>query len=350
MTRIAFSAALLLGFALASCDTAPSPATPDAAAAARLGTAEPDASADAPVDYTLRAHADPALFLQPGTDNTGWYCYAEPCWFAVDFTVPAGAHWTITEVAIEGLKTPPSFYNFDGFSFRIHADDNGAPAATPLFTRTNAAFTEGPTDRPSYSTFGFDVSGASAPVLAAGTYWLSFDMVNEAAGFQQAFLWRRHLPAAGRTALVGDQAGAWSPLGGDQDLAFDLFGYTLSVDVKPGSADNPVNPGARGRLPVAVLTTDAFDAATLDPATLTLGDGVGAETPVARRRNGTVMAALEDVDGDGDLDLVLHVEVSALVANGDLTAATTRLVLSATTTGGTPVRGADAVRVVPAAL
>ena len=349
MTRTALPAALLLGLALAACDTAQAPAATGAAAPAQVGTAEPDASADAPATYTLRAHADPALVLQPGTGPVGWYCYGEPCWFAVDFTVPAGAFWTITEVAIEARKTAP-FYRFDGFSFRIHADANGAPAATPLFSRANSAFTEGPTSLPAYSTFGFDVAGPAAPVLGAGTYWLSFDMVNEADSFLQAFLWRRHLPAAGRTALVGDQNGAWVALGGDQDLAFDLFGYALSVDVKPGSADNPVNPGARGRLPVAVLTTDAFSAATLDPATLTLGDGVGAETPVARHRNGTPMTALEDVDGDGDLDLMLHVEVPALVANGDLTPATTRLVLSATTTGGTPVRGSDAVRIVGGAV
>lgn len=309
----------------------------------------------APVNDPLAAgktasHADPDLYLQPSTTNLGWLCSGSTCWFAVDFTVPAGAYWSLTEIAIEG-SNPAPFYAFDGFNFRIHADDGGKPAAAALFSRTNAPYTEAPAG-PTWKTFGFDLAGATAPVLGPGTYWLSFDMVNEAAGFKQAFRWVIHTPPVGGTAVFAGfiNAGPWSPLGIQQDLAFSLFGAAPTLDVKPGSAGNPVNLTERGRLPVAVLTTSTFDAAKLDPATVRLGDGLGADTPVAARNNGTLMASLEDVDGDGDLDLMLHFEVPALVAGGDLTPASTRLILNGATTDGTPVRAVDAVRIVGKAV
>lgn len=119
----------------------------------------------------------------------------------------------------------------------------------------------------------------------------------------------------------------------------------MTIDVRPGSSENPVNAGARGTLPVAVLTTADFDATTLALHTVTLGDGAGAEAPVATRPNGTTMAARADVDGDGDADLLLHFDIPAIAANGDLAATTSLLVLQGTSSGGQAVRGTDAVRI-----
>ena len=85
----------------------------------------------------------------------------------------------------------------------------------------------------------------------------------------------------------------------------------------------------------------------MDPSTVTLGDGSAPDTPVAVRQNGTLMASLVDVDGDGDLDLVLHFSRDALIANGDLTGATTKLILKGRTTGGTSFTGEDSVRPIP---
>ena len=52
------------------------------------------------------------------------------------------------------------------------------------------------------------------------------------------------------------------------------------------------------------------------------------------------------MDGDGDADLVIHFERAQLVANGDLTTATTSLVLRANLLDGRQVEGRDAVRVI----
>src|SRR5690606_37522874 len=98
---------------------------------------------------------------------------------------------------------------------------------------------------------------------------------------------------------------------------------TVLVDVQQGS----VNLNSKGLLPVAILGESGFDpVAEVDLSTLTLGDGSAEDTPLARRQYGTYMAAREDVNGDGLRDLVLHFSTPSLVANGDLTSASTELV------------------------
>ena len=354
--RIAF-ALLALMTTFAACDGVSTPDTPTNAGgtppvAIRVDL-PPDAAA--PTDPTTAARgAAPPLYLQPRDQNLAYGCVRDPgdpenssCRdLAVDFTVPEGTYWILDEISIEAFffEDPTSVFgtSFEGFSFDLYADEGGQPAPAPFFSRTDAAFTS------EVSSYFFDVSGATAPVLAPGTYWLAFDMVNEADGFRPSFYWGAKAPAVGSPALVqGEVEGEWVSFGDDQDLGFSLFGFSTGIDIRPGSDENPVNLRSRGLLPVAVLSTDAFDATTLDPAAITLGDNDGADTPVATRRNGTLFASLEDVNEDGLLDLVLHFEVQALVANGDLDAGTTFLVLNGATSDGGPLRAADAVRIVP---
>jgi len=121
----------------------------------------------------------------------------------------------------------------------------------------------------------------------------------------------------------------------------------ITIDIKPGTSPNDVHRSSKGRVPVAVLTTAAFNAANIDVASVTLGDEVSQDTPVALQNKGVPMASLKDVDGDGDLDLILQFDIPALVANGDLTASTTQLVLKGTLMSGGAVRGGDNVMVKP---
>ena len=92
--------------------------------------------------------------------------------------------------------------------------------------------------------------------------------------------------------------------------------------------------------------TDDFDATTVDPATVTLGNDDGNDTSVATKKNGSLFASEQDVDGDGRDDLMLHFEVPALVDNGDLDGTSTELVLNGETADDTPVQGSDSVRIV----
>lgn len=103
----------------------------------------------------------------------------------------------------------------------------------------------------------------------------------------------------------------------------------LDLLILPGGDPNPVNLRRGGLLAVAILSTPTFNAADVDPDAVTLGDGSGTDTRVAKHQNGAFQSATEDIDGDGLLDLVLMFDVRTLVANGDLTDQTTMLVLNA---------------------
>lgn len=83
--------------------------------------------------------------------------------------------------------------------------------------------------------------------------------------------------------------------GGTVDIgALEVQPQTVQIDVKPGGDPNSINLASNGVIAVAILTTDDFDATTVD-AGLVVFAGATA-----------VHNTLEDVDGDGDFDLVLH--------------------------------------------
>jgi len=123
----------------------------------------------------------------------------------------------------------------------------------------------------------------------------------------------------------------------------------IEIDIKPGSDPNSIklSPQGDGMIAVAILSSVGFDASLVDPATATLGDEDGADTPVARRRNGSLFASLEDANDDGRPDLLLHFSRSELIGNGDLTTDVTSLILLAELVDGRHARGEDAVRVIP---
>lgn len=112
----------------------------------------------------------------------------------------------------------------------------------------------------------------------------------------------------------------------------------VSVDIKPGAFPNTINLGSNGVVAVAVLSTQTFDARLVDPASVQLA---GARAKV--KGNGTPIAELKDVNGDGRMDLVVQVTTSAMeVTNGDVSAYLTGRLFD-----GTRVIGVDSIRVVP---
>jgi hypothetical protein len=133
--------------------------------------------------------------------------------------------------------------------------------------------------------------------------------------------------------------------GENRATAYGVNDYGVLSDVQPGLSPNVLPYGVGGYLPVALLTTAEADAREIDPAVLTLGDERGTDTPVARGRDGRPMSQLTDVDGDGDLDLLVHFDQTALERNGDLTRVTTQLVLTGDLGDGRVARGSDRVMV-----
>jgi hypothetical protein len=109
----------------------------------------------------------------------------------------------------------------------------------------------------------------------------------------------------------------------------------VEIDIKPGSYPNAINLKKKGLIPVAILTTPDFDATTVDPLSVQFGpDGA-----VEAHGKGHI----EDVDGDGDDDLVLHFKTQETgIEPGDTEAS-----LIGMTFGGTVIYGSDSIVTVP---
>jgi hypothetical protein len=121
----------------------------------------------------------------------------------------------------------------------------------------------------------------------------------------------------------------------------------VDLDVKPGSASNTINIGSKGLIPVAILGSDDLDVTTIDVSSILLGDGSSTGTGVNVKKNGTYQYSIEDVDGDGDMDLVMHFSTTALVANGDLSSASTSLDVTGMNLDGVLIIGDDTITIVP---
>jgi len=81
----------------------------------------------------------------------------------------------------------------------------------------------------------------------------------------------------------------------------------IALDIKPGSYPNSINPKAKGVIPVAILGHDGFDVTTVDVSSITFGKTGTEASPIHDLTDPLVLADhLKDVNGDGDIDLVLH--------------------------------------------
>jgi hypothetical protein len=124
---------------------------------------------------------------------------------------------------------------------------------------------------------------------------------------------------------------------GCDTLALQVNPLQVSIDIKPGEYPNSINVGSGGSVPVAILSSPTFDATSVDPLTVTL-----ASASVRLKGNGTPQVSTQDVNGDGLLDLVVHVSTEAL----QLSEADVQTTLEGRTYGGIYITGVDSVRVV----
>jgi len=112
----------------------------------------------------------------------------------------------------------------------------------------------------------------------------------------------------------------------------------VEIDIKPGSDRNPINPYARGLLPVAILGSDSFDVANIDVTTLAFGPSK--TEPAHDLTQPDVWADhTRDANGDGFVDLITHYRTREVgLALGD-----TQACLGGKLTDGTPFEGCASV-------
>lgn len=109
----------------------------------------------------------------------------------------------------------------------------------------------------------------------------------------------------------------------------------VMIDIKPWSYPNSINLKSKGVIPVAILTTSTavgdpvdFDAAMVDPVTVEFAGAA------------PLRWAIEDVDYDGDMDMILHFATQEVeIGCGD-----TEATLTGMTLDGKAFFGTDSVR------
>lgn len=146
------------------------------------------------------------------------------------------------------------------------------------------------------------------------------------------------------TLFVGITGGGdWPSCSGTIDyIEVEPLSTLVSLDIKPGSQPNAINCQNRNALvPVAVLTTENFNAVTIDHTTVRFE---GAAEFHTNQRTGESQRHEEDVDGDGDIDLVFHFRF----ADTNLGCSSTEGTLTGYTYSGRVIRGTDSIWVNPA--
>lgn len=136
--------------------------------------------------------------------------------------------------------------------------------------------------------------------------------------------------------ITMDQRGVSRPHGTACDIGSYEAEYEIAVtiDIKPGSFPNSINPKSKGVIPVAILTTETFNAATVDSTTVLFGPSGTEAAPVK--------SALQDVDGDGDIDMILHFNTQTTGIQCGDTSAT----LTGETLDGQMIKGSDDINTV----
>jgi hypothetical protein len=106
----------------------------------------------------------------------------------------------------------------------------------------------------------------------------------------------------------------------------------VSVDVRPRSDANRINPDSSKTINVAIFSANGFDATTVGPNTVRFGATGTEATPIHFRRR--------DVDRDGQRDLVVRFQIlDTRIKCGDTSATLTGQIFGgASFIGSSPIR------------
>ena len=208
----------------------------------------------------------------------------------------------------------------DGGPSSLYTIDTGDGEVTPV----------GPlVDRDSGELYG-SVEGMT---VAPGPYRALLALAKSMEGDEPAQLIRVG-EANGVSWLVQEMPLPLPDYEGARDALVALPAIEIEIDIKPGGWPNSINLRNMGVIAVAVLTTDEFDATILQTRRGRFGP---AGATIVHNS-----AHIEDVDLDGDLDLVMHFNTSETgIECGDESAD-----LRTVNEIGQAVAGTDAIRTV----
>lgn len=320
MKHVRWSAAGLCIVALAACDSTP---------------VDPEVTRgpDAPMSVTT-----PVLGAVPVLNDVDGHLYDA---IAAD----GGINWTDARIAAEGISSGAcqgylaSITSAAENEFILEEFGGGVPSI----------------GGPGYWIGGFEDLGTADP--AEGWTWVSgeaFDYADWAPGQPDGILTQDAIRFAGTTGGFSSTV-KWE----DAEGTATSPGYIVEFDgvcteaalldimlqLTQGEGPRNINLKSQGKIAAAVLSVDGeFDAATIDPTTVTLGNGADPDAHVAGNKHGKLMVSWPDLNEDGLNDALFHFNTQDLVAAG-LTAETTELVLHGMTTDGVEFTGTDAVAV-----
>ena len=133
------------------------------------------------------------------------------------------------------------------------------------------------------------------------------------------------------------------PNGPESGQSYVVFGQpdgiTVSIDIMPGSDQNPINLSSSGVIPVAILGSETFDATAVNGETVRF---MGASVKMTGK-GGKYLCHEEDVNGDGYTDKICQIskDDALQIQPGDALA-----ILTAETYSGDSIRGEDSIRIV----
>jgi hypothetical protein len=189
--------------------------------------------------------------------------------------------------------------------------------------------------------YGVDVAGSYLYVADLGGMLImtAFQPLENLARVNEQVL-RTEVPA-------GQKPGTWNLLVTNPDgsravlhNAFTLIDTEIEINIAPGFDPNSINcKNEHEIITVAILTIDNFDATTVDHTTVAFQ---GASETHVSKKSGKSCRHEEDVDGDGDIDLVFHFRLGDTVLTCDSRLGT----LTGETFDGRDFGGIDAVRMI----
>ena len=287
--------------------------------------------------------ADSLVLVDP--DSSSSLLYVHPIG-----QMPAAA----TETLRVTLRVPPisdasAAFDGDVAGGRVILDDG--------VKRAELQLARDPATRARIVSLGSGATGTPIPFKWDNDVFATYAILRAADGSMTVTITSSDptVPSVSKTYVPGELA----PTNGSAMFAFGsgeqgggAFGFrevraqvvdsalTVDIDIKPGSGVPPtINLGSAGVIPVAILSSATFDATQVDPASVSLA---GAKVRLIGKAD-RYSCSFPDVNNDGQLDLLCHVETAQFfIETGESLA-----VLEAETFAGQKIRGEETIRIVP---